>query len=77
MNPSQIRFENLAIEERINRMIPNPGGVTDIPQGLDEELSRKLNIGAESDDSQGRRNNSRSLGQIFGGSSGNQVFMII
>ena len=57
-------------------MIPNPGGVTDIPQGLDEELSRKLNIGAESDDSQGRRNkDSRSLGQIFGGSFGNQVFM--
>lgn len=60
-------------------MIPNPGGVTDIPQGLDEELSRKLNIGqVESDDSQGRRNkDSRSLGQIFGGSFGNQVFLCV
>ena len=40
--PHQIKMENLAIEERINRMIPTPAGVTDIPLGLDEELSKKL-----------------------------------
>ena len=43
--PHQIRMENLAIEDRINRMIPAPAGVTDIPHGLDEELSKKLEVG--------------------------------
>ena len=43
--PHQIKMENLAIEERINRMIPSPAGVTDIPLGLDEELSKKLEVG--------------------------------
>jgi len=43
--PHEIKMENLAIEDRINRMIPAPAGVTDIPHGLDEELSKKLEVG--------------------------------
>ena len=42
LNPNQIKYEFLAIEERINRKIPTPAGVTNIPQGLDEEADKMV-----------------------------------
>ena len=42
MHPGKIKYEFLAIEERINRKIPTPAGVTDIPQGLDEEADKMV-----------------------------------
>ena len=41
LSPKLLNLENLAIEERINRKIPTPAGVTDIPlgMGMNEDLS--------------------------------------
>lgn len=35
---------SFAIEERINRKIPTPGGVTTIPLGVDEEMVKSLDL---------------------------------
>ena len=37
-----INMDNLAIEDRINRKIPTPGGITETPRGLDEESEKML-----------------------------------
>ena len=44
MHPGKIKYEHLAIEERINRKIPTPAGVTNIPQGLDEEADQMVAV---------------------------------
>ena len=42
LHPSMINMDNLAIEDRINRKIPTPGGITETPRGLDEESEKML-----------------------------------
>ena len=42
LKPSQLPLDTLAIEERINRKIPTPGGVTTIPHDVDPEIIRNL-----------------------------------
>jgi len=42
LKPSELPMTTFAIEERINRKIPTPGGVTTIPPGVDEEIFRSL-----------------------------------
>ena len=37
-------MSTFAIEERINRKIPTPGGVTTIPLGVDEEIVKSLDL---------------------------------
>ena len=44
LKPSQLPMTTFAIEERINRKIPNPGGVTTIPLGVDEEIVKSLDL---------------------------------
>ena len=42
LKPSELPMTTFAIEERINRKIPTPGGVTTIPPGVDEEVFKSL-----------------------------------
>lgn len=44
LKPSQLPMTTFAIEERINRKIPTPGGVTTIPLGVDEEIVKSLDL---------------------------------